>query len=382
MKILIVSEFFPAGDELRFSGGVEARNFFVARALAKKHDVTVLSSRMKAGEDTTQMHGFTVRYAGPARPYAATTGSPVERVRFIGDAIKVGARTDFDLIEGTNFLTHFVARRVARVKKRAAVAWYPDVWIGEWIAHAGVATGLAGETLERLNLGLPGFRRYIAISEQTKRKLAKHTKQPIDLIYCGVDDAPLEGVAKATDPTLICVARFVKYKNHAFLLRAFARAKERVPNARLVLIGSGPERGAIEALARTLGVFERVSILSEIGRGELLRQLAAAHVFSLASLVEGFGIATIEAARQGLPYVATDLDVHKEVLQERGGFLVSPNDEALFADKIAALLGDADLRAAKSRDASGLAATYDWGAIAAQTEVCFEQALSDFARSR
>ena len=223
-----------------------------------------------------------------------------------------------------------------------------------------------------MNIRLPGFTRYIAITEQTRGKLAPHTGKPIDLIYCGVGDAPMSSVDKAEHPTLVCVARFVHYKNHAFLLRSFARVDSA---ARLVLIGSGPERGAIEALITSLGLTGRVTVLSELPRDELLRQVARGHVFALASLVEGFGIATIEAAQQGLPYVNSDIPTHREVLGSVGGFLVSATDQAAYAEKLSALLFDPALRAVKSAEARELAGRYAWDKIAEQTEQTYLRAL-------
>jgi len=171
MKILLVSEFFPTGKDLNFSGGVEARTFFVAKNLAKRHKVYVLTSWLLGSTKNETMFNFTVSRVGPKRKYIPTAGDILDRIKFAKSAIDFGKTLDVDIVDGSNFITHFIAKRIAKSKKVPVVAWYPDVWIGSWVQNIGII-GIFGEILERVNLIL-GAGAYIVISKQTWEALAQ-----------------------------------------------------------------------------------------------------------------------------------------------------------------------------------------------------------------
>src|SRR3989344_1800188 len=147
MKILLVTEFFPVGKDLKFQGGVEARTFFVAKHLAKRHHVTIITSRVKGSQKSENMFGFQILRVGNQRDYVAATGNLIARVKFTKDAISVGKNLPADIVEGSNFITHFIAKRIASYQKVPVIFWYPDVWVGSWLKNAGM-TGIFGEVLE------------------------------------------------------------------------------------------------------------------------------------------------------------------------------------------------------------------------------------------
>ena len=106
--------------------------------------------------------------------------------------------------------------------------------------------------------------------------------------------------------TLLYVARFQAFKNHALLLRAFKRVVEEEPNVILQLAGSGPLRGRVEELARSLGVAKQVRFLGEVPYEQLPAIYAAADLKVISSEYESFCFAAIEAMASGLPVVTTD----------------------------------------------------------------------------
>ncbi|AUX21589.1 glycogen synthase [Sorangium cellulosum] len=125
------------------------------------------------------------------------------------------------------------------------------------------------------------------------------------------------------------VGRLAPVKDHALLLRAAARA---LPgDGRLLLVGDGPERAPLVALARELGLSERALFLGE--RHGVPRILAALDAFALSSLSEGLPLAVLEAMAAGLPVVATAVGgVPTAVTDGLTGFLVPSGDtEALEA---------------------------------------------------
>jgi glycosyltransferase involved in cell wall biosynthesis len=114
---------------------------------------------------------------------------------------------------------------------------------------------------------------------------------------------------------LLNVGRLTEQKNQDVLIRALAR----VPSVRLVVAGDGPERSDFDALAAQLGVADRLHLLGDVTRADVADLLAAADLFVFPSAWETFGLAAVEAAMAGVPVVAADLPVLREVLSAQGG---------------------------------------------------------------
>ena len=132
---------------------------------------------------------------------------------------------------------------------------------------------------------------------------------------------------------LLNVGRLTEQKNQAVLIRALAR----VPSARLVIAGDGPERPDYAALASELGVTDRLHMLGDVTRRDVVDLLAAADLFVFPSVWETFGLAAVEAAMAGVPIVAADLPVLREVLTANNGAAASfvpPSDVEGWVDAI------------------------------------------------
>jgi glycosyltransferase involved in cell wall biosynthesis len=134
-------------------------------------------------------------------------------------------------------------------------------------------------------------------------------------------------------------ARFDDVKRLDLLLRAAA-----APGAThaLALIGAGPEEPALRRLAHDLRLGPRVTFAGEVP--EAARLFAAFDVFAAPSRKEGLPLAVVEAMALGLPVVASDIPAHRETLGDASGGLTAGTAEA-FAARLAAVLGDAELRA-------------------------------------
>ena len=151
------------------------------------------------------------------------------------------------------------------------------------------------------------------------------------------------------DPVVLSVGRLVPQKDIATLLRAAARLAERRP-LRLVIVGDGPERQALEALSRCLGLAERVHFAGTLDNP--LPLMRRARLFVLPSRWEGLPGALIEAMACGCPVVASDCPGgSSEILQGgRLGTLVPPGDVSALADAMSrALDTEPDRQALRAR---------------------------------
>jgi glycosyltransferase involved in cell wall biosynthesis len=144
-----------------------------------------------------------------------------------------------------------------------------------------------------------------------------------------------------TPVRLVMVARLAPQKDHVTLFRALAGLQESAWE--LDLIGEGPLMEEMKGLATTLGLSGRVHFLGQ--RTDVEQLLANAQVALLITNWEGFPISILEAMRAGLPVVATAVaGVSESVHDDQTGYLVPRGDVDVLRDRIARLLGDAQLR--------------------------------------
>lgn len=129
------------------------------------------------------------------------------------------------------------------------------------------------------------------------------------------------------------VSRLVPVKNHRLLIEAAGRLEEDV---HVVLVGDGPERPALERLARDLDIQSRVHFLGQVVSPVNLHQFMDVAV--LCSLSEGFPNAVIEALAAERPVVATAVGGISDIIVDgQTGFLVPTDDARILADRIRSL---------------------------------------------
>ena len=145
-------------------------------------------------------------------------------------------------------------------------------------------------------------------------------------------------------PVVTQIGNFKPQKAPLDFVRAAALIAQRLPEARFVMIGEGPLRGAAEALARELGIADRV--LFPGWWDDVPGLLAATAVSVLSSRHEGLPCAVVESLAAGVPVVATAVDGTPEVIRPGvNGELVPPGDPEALARAVADLLDDDERRA-------------------------------------
>ncbi|MFC7229682.1 glycosyltransferase [Salinirubellus salinus] len=138
------------------------------------------------------------------------------------------------------------------------------------------------------------------------------------------------------------VGRLVERKGHFDLLRAWARVSDAVPDAHLVVVGYGPERDALEALADDLGVGSTVHFTG--ARDDVPELLGTMDLFVFPSHWEGHPGALLEAMAAGLPIVATTVPGSDELVSDREtGLMVPPRDPVSLGDAVERLCRDSQL---------------------------------------
>jgi glycosyltransferase involved in cell wall biosynthesis len=156
-------------------------------------------------------------------------------------------------------------------------------------------------------------------------------------------------VAPRSGAVIGCVGRLTKVKRFDAVIEALAQVRARIPSARVVLVGDGPERGELEAAARRLGVVSAVEFRGAVDDGAVAMAEFACLV--VASTHEGMPNAALEALSLGLPVVALPVgDLPRVVTDGVTGVLARDASPAALADAVVRALTDPQLRASAARE--------------------------------
>jgi glycosyltransferase involved in cell wall biosynthesis len=205
--------------------------------------------------------------------------------------------------------------------------------------------------------GLRRMQRIIAVAEGQKRYLIDQEGLPpdkVEVIYNGIStelffESPAHqedrrslrkalGLEESHRVTTI-IAHLRPEKNHDRFLRVAKEVARRLPEARFVVAGGGPERPRLEAYARSLGIEGLVRFTGV--RRDIPKLLAASDVVALTSDTEVFPMALLEAMAAGKPVIATRVGGLDELVVEGvSGILVPVDEEHRFTNLLSQLLSD------------------------------------------
>lgn len=204
-----------------------------------------------------------------------------------------------------------------------------------------------------------------AESEQTAdflKEKQKYNAQKIRLVCNGVDttkfapDPQARAVQRKKWDVLpgnvvfCCVARLSKEKNHLLLLEAFAAVYAKNPHARLVLVGDGAEKFALQHFVQKHHLEKGVSFAGEVP--DVRPYLQGADVFVLPSQIESLPLSLLEACACGLPAIVSRVgDMPRVVAHGETGFVFNGKDPVLLSALMAELLENADLREQMGKNA-------------------------------
>lgn len=200
--------------------------------------------------------------------------------------------------------------------------------------------------------------RVVAVGGAVRRALVSYegiAEDRVQVIHNGVDIAAFDGppadraavrreLGLADDDfAIVLVARLDYLKDHATAIRTAERVAKRLPTAKLLIVGEGPEQKVIEAEIRARKVQGCVRMLGL--REDVAALLHAADLFLLTSISEGIPVTLIEAMAARLPVVSTKVGGVPEVVEPGGtGLLAAPGDDPALAEAVLLLAANPALR--------------------------------------
>ena len=350
------------------AGGAEIHlHEIFGRLAARGHEITLLCGGWPGCAPIAELDGIEVvrvgtRYTFPFLARAAFRRMLLER--------------NFDLlVEDVNK----IPLGTTRWGGPPVVALVPHLFGGtafqELAAPLAAAVWMAERPLGRVYRGAP----FQAISMSTAEDLAARgiPRDTVEVIYPGIDTVgytPDAGV-RAPAPVFAYLGRLKRYKGVHHVVRAFAALGHRT--ATLEIAGAGDYRPALERLAASLDLGERVRFLGRISEAEKRLLLRRAWALLLASPKEGWGITNLEAAASGTPVIASNSPgIRESVRDGETGYLVPHGDVRAMAEAMGRLAADPSLVAALGARARYFAETFTWERAADDTERHLQRVLT------
>lgn len=181
----------------------------------------------------------------------------------------------------------------------------------------------------------------------------------VEVVPPGIDPRFAPGGTRSATPLVVAVGRLVPVKRFDRLIRAAVALREQVPDLAVEIVGTGPEREALESLVASLQADDLITFRGRVDDDELVELYQRAWVVASTSVREGWGMTLTEAAACGTPVVATRIPGHTDAVAEgTSGLLVDDDDELVPA--LASVLTDTDLRERLQAGARLHAAGFTW----------------------
>ena len=342
------------------AGGAEIHlHEIFGRLAARGHEISLLCSGWAGCAPRVTLDGLEVHRVATRYTFQLHAHRYYRRV--------LAARNADVLVEDINKVPLYTPRWGARRTMALVPHLFGTTAFQEVSFPMAALVWMLERPLVRAYRGLP----FEAISESTASDLVARgvPRDSIRVIYPGIDSALYTpaAAARAPQPLFVYLGRLKRYKRVDLIIRAFARLPD--PSARLAIAGTGDHRPALEELARSLDLGERVRFLGFVSDAEKLRLLREAWALVFTSPKEGWGITNFEAAACATPVIASDSPgLRESVRPGETGFLVPHGDVPALAAALARIAAEPAL--VRSLGASGriFAGRFTWERAADETE--------------
>lgn len=394
MRVAIVAEYYPRAADPVFGvwahrqamaardAGADVRVLVLHRpvpplAALRARDLGALRSVASQPRQAT-LDGIAVTYVpflAPPRPWSYGAWGAWAAPTLKRALRRLHASFPFDLVHAHYAVPAGDAVRRAR-GGGSDVPLVVSVHGGDVLATAQ-RSAYARRTIQRT---FAHARLVIANSAGTELRCGALGARATTVVHLGTDLPPRPpGRPDGAAPTLVTVGHLVARKRHGDVLHAFARLAPAHPGLRYTIVGDGPEREPLRALARQLGVADRVELTGQLPPAAARERAWQSDLLVLPSVDEAFGVAYVEAMAGGVPAIGCAGEDGPEEIAAVGDGLVRvpPRDPAALAEAIGRLLDDPAGRAALGAQARAtVERAFTWERCGAATVSAYERALA------
>ncbi|MBK5189357.1 MAG: glycosyltransferase family 4 protein, partial [Gemmatimonadaceae bacterium] len=349
MRLLVVNW---QDRENPFAGGAEIHlHEIFGRLVSRGHEVTLLCSGWRGAPQRAMLDGIAVHRVGARHTFQFVARRYYKRVLAAGAADV--------LVEDINKVPLWTPQWGAKRTVALVPHLFGTTAFQELPAPLAAAVCLLEKPLSLIYGRVP----FEAISESTADDLAARgiPRARIVVIHPGIDtDAYTPAPAERSPvPLVVYLGRLKRYKRVDLIIRAFADMRH--PTAQLAIAGAGDHRSALERLAASLDLGERVKFLGFISAPEKIALLRSAWVLAFTSPKEGWGITNLEAAACATPVVASSSPgLRESVLDGETGYLVPHGDVTALSAALGRIVRDPALVASLGAAARRFASRFTW----------------------
>jgi len=368
MKIAFVTDvIYPY-----IKGGAERRFYEFSTRLKENNEVHVYGIKWWDGPSTLKKDGIT--YHGVCKPkklYEGGRRSILEAMAF-GLALAVPLLKDrYDVIDCNQhpYFSIFPCKLASLLRGGGFYVTWHEVWGDYWYEYMGFM-GFFGKLIEMIAARLPD--RIIAVSERTAADLERLgiNRNRILVVPNGISVEAIGGIPSGERHDVVFAGRLIKDKHVDFLLKACESASRSMP-LDVLIIGDGPERISLEALASSLKINGRITFAGAVDEHALVSSIKAARVFILPSTREGFSITTLEALACGVPVITVNGEKNsaKELIEDGVNGMVVGMEE--LGGAIRKILSDEVERKRMAVYCAPSVGRYDWDALNKELLQCY-----------
>ncbi|RLG14823.1 MAG: glycosyltransferase family 1 protein [Candidatus Nanohalarchaeota archaeon] len=341
-----------------YIGGVENYVYELSKQLVRQgHEVKVICANEPLSKAQEQIEGVEVNRLKYFGKIANTNITPLLPVKLLSE--------EFDVIH-THLPTPWSAEWSAVIsvlrRKKLVVTYHND------IAGRGISKYIAKFYNMTMLKFIMGRAHKIIITQPKYLDYSPYLKKYNDkivVIPVGVDTKRFKPMKVKKEPHTVgflsVLDEYHRYKGLDYLLKAVVPAKEKMPDIKLMIGGSGALLREYKKMAKYLGIEDNVKFLGFIPDKKLVEFYNKLDVFvlpSTSSEQEGFGIVALEALACGTPVIMTDImGISREIKKNSAGIVIKPKDERELAKMLVKLLSK---KSKTIRDISNPALKYSW----------------------
>lgn len=204
------------------------------------------------------------------------------------------------------------------------------------------------------------------VSRFTCEKLQHFFRGKIVVTGNGVDTTIFRPMGVKVIPnSIFSWGVFYERKNFHSLIRALKIVKRKIPGARLMLAGEGPQKQELLNLTYQLGLSDSVFFLGRISTKQLVKRINQSEVIVVPSLLEGFGIPVIEAMACNKPVIASDIEALRELIRDgKNGILFPPSNIVALANAIIEVLTETKMAEHIANEGFSFSQNFSWAEVA------------------
>ena len=273
-------------------GGAERRYHEIASRLAGKHDVEYITWGHPGDATASAGASYRVRSIGLAPPLYGADGKRTvrEAVSFAARILPTLVRGRYDVIDcsATPYVPLYACWLASRISRTPLVVTWHEFWGDHWLSYLPQRPIVArvARRLERSGRHLGD--RLVPVSAFTARRMGLSEADPrVSVVGNGVAIDAIQAALRQPKVDVIYLGRLIDEKRVDLLLHAIAGLSRDRPRVTGLIVGEGPERAALEALAASLGLGNRVRFTGSLDTARVFGHLKSASVMVLPSVREG-----------------------------------------------------------------------------------------------